>query len=186
MARIEPLKGRSEPSQIKLLIGVLTLSFFVLPSVGYAQKPKDPTGPLESLRNCAEMIENDMRLACYDAAIAKLLVQQEAGEIRLVDKEDIAETRRSLFGFSLPKLGVFGSGDDTESNVLKSKIVSVRRLGSDKWLISITEGSVWQVSNAPRRFKPEVGDPIELEKAAMSSYWVRLDGALGVKGRRVQ
>lgn len=158
----------------------------VLTSPAFAQDAEPETDHLLQLRECSQLAENVSRLACYDAAVAQVIARQEAGEIRVVDKEDIAETRRGLFGFSLPKLGIFGSGDDSDTTVLQSKIVWLRRLDSDKWLIRITEGSVWQVSNAPRRFKPEVGDPVELEKAAMSSYWVRVDGALGVKGRRVE
>lgn len=152
-----------------------------------AAQDNEASDALNELRNCRAIADAQQRLACFDSASATLIAQSESGELRVVDKEDIQQTRRGLFGFSLPKLGIFGSGDDEAvDKVLQSEITGVRNNGRNSWLITIKEGSVWQVSSAPRQFLPEVGDAIELEKAAMSSYWVRLNGAMGVKGRRVE
>ena len=141
---------------------------------------------LDSLRECRAIEDNAARLACYDRAVSDVIALQDEGEITVVDKEDIRETRRGLFGFSLPKLGVFGASDDDADKNLQSTITRLRRLHGDNWEIEIAEGSVWQASNTPRRFKPKVGASVELEKAAMSSYWLRVDGNLGVKARRIR
>lgn len=152
----------------------------------HAQEDGAEEDQLQPLRDCRAIAQPDARLACFDAAVARVIARQDSGELRVVDKEDIDETRRGLFGFSMPKLGIFSSGDDEADKKLQSQIVSLRRVGREAWQVEITEGSVWQVSDAPSRFKPEIDDPVELEKAAMGSYWLRLDGALGVKARRIR
>ena len=54
------------------------------------------------------------RLACFDRAAGSLLAARDSGEVRVVDREEVQETRRGLFGFTLPKLGIFGAGDDEQ------------------------------------------------------------------------
>ncbi|WP_034922204.1 hypothetical protein [Erythrobacter sp. SD-21] len=141
---------------------------------------------LKALRDCRLVEQDSARLACFDDAVQTVIEKQDSGEIRVVDKEDIRETRRGLFGFSMPKLGIFGASDDEADEVLQSTITGLRRLRSDHWEIEIAAGSVWQATNTPRRFKPETGASVELEQAAMGSYWLRVDGEMGVKARRIR
>lgn len=159
-------------------------------SLGYASvsqaKEQGETDQLLALKTCSAIEDDSARLTCFDQSVQTLMDLQDRGEITVVDKEDIAETRRGLFGFSLPKLGVFGPGDDAEEQVLNSHITAIRQLRGDHWEIEIEEGSVWQATNTPRRFKPKVGAEVELEKAALTSYWLRIDGQLGVKARRIR
>lgn len=152
----------------------------------YAQKGRDPEDRLGDLRKCSAIAEDAARLACFDTAVASVIAQQDSGEITVVEKEDIETTRRSLFGFSLPKIGLFGSSDDKADEILQSRITGLRRVRNDYWEITIEEGSVWRAANTPRRFKPQVGDPVELEAAAMGSFWFRVDGSHGVKARRIR
>ncbi|KWV95452.1 hypothetical protein ASS64_05530 [Erythrobacter sp. AP23] len=151
-----------------------------------AQGDEDGTNQLQALRDCRVIQQNEARLACFDAAVDNVIARQDSGDLQVLAKEDVAKTRRGLFGFSLPRIGIFSSDKEDELAVLQSKITGLRRLRSDHWEIEIAEGSVWQATNTPRRFKPEVGDDVELEKAAMSSYWLRVDGAHGVKARRIR
>lgn len=175
-----------EPRPIIAAIAPIFVALAIIAFPATAQDAGVATDHLASLRDCQKVADPSDRLTCYDASVGNILAREGSGEIRVVDQQDIKETRKSLFGFSLPRIGIFGSQEGEADSILQSQITGVNKLASDKWLITITEGSVWQVSNAPRRFRPEVGDSIELEKAAMTSYWLRVDGALGVKGRRVE
>lgn len=159
-------------------------AFIAVPA--HAQDADKSESRLQELRECRAIEQSGARLACFDAAVANVIARQDSGELQVLDKEDVAETRRSLFGFSLPKIGIFTSDDEEENSMLQSRITGLRRLRSDHWEIEISEGSVWQATNTPRRFRPEVGDEVELEKAAMSSYWLRVNGELGVKARRIR
>ncbi len=143
--------------------------------------------PLQALRSCQAITSGAERLTCFDRAAADLLQATEAGELRVVDREEIRETRRGLFGFSLPKLGLFANEEkDGLDQSLTSTITEVRRVGREGYLVTIAEGSRWRVNDAPARFRPEAGDAIELEKAALGSFWLRVNGATGVKGSRVE
>ena len=156
-----------------------------LPTSASAQEKSDDA-QLGQLRECQAIVDDASRLACYDREVAAVVAASDAGDIQVVDKEDIRETRRGLFGFSLPKTGIFGGGDDKDDEVMTSQITSVRQVGREGYRITIAEGSVWQINDPPRRFRPKVGDDVELERAAMGSFWVRLNGQNGVKGRRVE
>ncbi len=147
------------------------------------------TEHLTALQQCRTVADDTARLACFDRETAVLIAATDSGDLQIVDREAVRETRRGLFGFSLPKLGIFGGNDDEGEELakrLESEIVGVRSAGREAYLLTIAEGSVWRVSDAPRRFRPKVGDAVEFERAAMGSYWVRLNGQLGVKGRRVE
>ncbi len=159
------------------------------PSAAQVSQDAAAADYLGGLKQCRAVAEPSARLACFDEAAAAILAAADTGEVQIVDREAVRETRRSLFGFSLPKLGIFGSNDDEGERLektMQSEITGVQRLDSDSWRIAIAEGSVWQVSDAHRGFKPRVGAPVEFERAAMGSYWVRVDGQIGVKGRRVE
>ncbi|MBX7459457.1 hypothetical protein [Qipengyuania huizhouensis] len=159
-------------------------SFFTVPA--HAQDNGEGANRLQALRDCRSIAQDEERLACFDAAVDNVIARQDSGDLQVLDREDVEKTRRGLFGFSLPKIGIFSSDDEDENTILQSRITGLRRLRSDHWEIEIAEGSVWRATNTPRRFRPEVGDEVELEKAAMTSYWLRVDGALGVKASRIR
>ncbi len=148
---------------------------------------------LTALKKCQNIADNTQRLACYDNIIGGFVKASDEGDVQLVNREDVTKTRRRLFGFSMPDLGIFGSGkerkkEDRELKVLESTVTGVRYTRKDSLSFTIEEGgAVWQISNAPsrlRRVKP--GDKVEFEKAALGSYWISINGQMGVKGRRVR
>ena len=160
-----------------------------LPAPAAAQKGEQ-TDPLDPLRACQAQSDPAARLACYDAAVAGIVAASDQGELRIVDAEAVRETRRGLFGFSLPDFGLFGGDDDKkeELDLLESTVTSVRYLTPNSFVFRIAEGeALWQVSDAPRRLlRVESGNPVVIERAALGSYFIRFDGQNGVKGRRVE
>ena len=142
---------------------------------------------LADLQSCRNIEDSARRLACFDRAAGSLLAARDSGEVRVVDREEVQETRRGLFGFTLPKLGIFGAGDDEQLDMLESTITGVSRVGRNGYRIQIEEGSMWQVDSAPSRLRvPKPGDAIVLKKASLNSFFIRIAGQIGVKGRRVE
>lgn len=142
---------------------------------------------LADLQSCRDIDDPARRLACFDRASASLLAARDSGEVRVVDREEVQQTRRGLFGFTLPKLGIFGAGDDEQLDTLESTITSISRVGRNGYRIRIEEGSVWQIDSAPSRLRtPKPGDAIVLKKASLNSFFIRIAGQIGVKGRRVE
>ena len=176
---------------------LLTVAACALPSISMAQDASNPArndpAIVERMRQCSALADDGQRLICFDEVSARLLAEFDDGEVRLVRTDEIEKTRRSAFGFALPTITLFGGKDEDGEEVepldtLNSTITRVSRIGEDSWRFTIADGdAVWEVRNAPSRFRePSVGDSVEFEKAALGSYWVRVNGRLGAKGSRVQ
>ncbi len=142
---------------------------------------------IDELKACRAIIDPDARLACYDREVGEVITATEEGTLQVVDKEDVEETRRGLFGFTLPKIKLFGGDDGGEMTELETTITSVRRDGREAWIFTTKEGSVWRISETKLGWRPpQEGQTVVLKKAAMGSYFIRVNGQIGVKGRRIE
>ncbi|MBU1606216.1 MAG: type VI secretion protein [Alphaproteobacteria bacterium] len=170
----------------------LGLALAVGASAAGAQDPDAVAAPatdyVAALKACRSISEPTERLACFDRTAGAMVAATESGEVSIVDREDVRKTRRSLFGFTMPEGGILGSSDtEDDTSMLESTITDVRRLGGDTYVIAIAEGSKWQMSNVPMRLRPpRVGDEVVFKKAALGSYFIRIAGQTGVKGRRIE
>jgi len=183
----QPGKARLR-SALRVGIVAMTGTGLALASPGASQdRSGERPDLLAELQSCREIVDPAARLTCFDRASATLVAARDSGEVRVVDREEVQETRRGLFGFTLPQLGVFGAGDDEELDTLESTITGVSRVGRNGYRIQIEEGSVWQIESAPSRLRtPRPGDAIVLKKASLNSFFIRIAGQIGVKGRRVE
>jgi len=146
-----------------------------------------PEGYLERLSQCREIAEPEARLACYDREVGNVVAASEQGDVKMVTREDVRETRRKLFGFAIPD-NLFGGGSEDEAiDTLQTTITRVQPFGRKGYLITTQEGSVWRISNPPLRFAPpKAGQEVEFKTAALGSFFIRVNGQLGVKGVRVE
>lgn len=164
----------------------------VVPPVA-AQAQDKPVGATEDfvadLKSCRAIVDPSERLGCYDAKTGAIIAATEAGDVRIVDREDLRQTRRQLFGFTIPKVGIL-DGDDANkeaSELFETTITSARRVGNRAWRFTTTEGAVWEINNAPARMAPiKGGEKVEFKKASLGFFFIRLNGQMGVKGKRVQ
>jgi hypothetical protein len=109
------------------------------------------------LRPAAARATTPPRLRCYDQTAAALTEAAASGKVVLVDQEDVRKTRRSLFGFSLPKIPFF-SGDssaDEAQEELTAKIASASSIGNGKYRMRLEDGAVWDTTEALRRCPSE-------------------------------
>jgi hypothetical protein len=159
-----------------------------------AQDKAAESSYVAALRACQGKTDPTERLACYDAAVGSIVSASSEGEVTVVDREDVRKTRRKLFGFALPDLGIFGGKSDKEdpkqaeeSTALQTTIAGVRSSSEGSFIITTEEGAEWQLSEVPARLlRPRVGQPLEIRAGALSSYFLRINGQKGVKGRRVR
>jgi len=122
--------------------------------------------------------------------VGKVVAASDEGEVRIIDREDAKKTKRRLFGFSLPKLGLFGDDDDKDEEIelFQSTITNVSISGRNTVIITIEDGNaVWRIPSAKARtMRAKPGDKVEFKKAALGSYFIRINGRIGVKGRRIR
>lgn len=141
---------------------------------------------IEQLKSCRVIAEPMERLACYDREVGEVITATEDGTLQVVDQQDVEETKRRLFGFTLPKIKLFG-GDDGQLTTLETTVTRVRREGREGWVFTTEEGSVWRISNSKMGWRPpRVGQTVVFKKASMGSYFIRVNGQIGVKGRRIE
>lgn len=152
-----------------------------------AKAPQAISPYVNALEQCRQITDSAQRLACYDRAAPALITASRSGEINVVDRGQLRQARRSLFGFSMPKLPFF-SGDQSSSDTpdqIETTVKSAWDLGYGKYRIKVTEGdAVWETTEETSH-EPRPGQKIVIRRGTMGSYFLRIDGNVGVKGRRV-
>lgn len=157
-------------------------------SVAIAEDPVVPSSEetIAQLKACRAIADPDQRLACYDREVGAVITATEQGTLQVVDRADVEETKRGLFGFALPKIKLFG-GDGDEMTELETTITDVRREGREGWIFTTEEGSVWRISDTRLGWRPpQPGQAVVLKKASLGSYFIRVNGQIGVKGKRIE
>lgn len=141
----------------------------------------------EELVNCRGIANATERLACYDIKVAAIDEAEKKDELVLADKSAMKEARRGLFGFSIPKLKIFGNdGKEDEPFELTAKIDSAYQASYGRWTIVLDSGARWvQIDSEPVRKTPASGMEIKIREAAMGSYWANIAGARAIRMRRV-
>jgi hypothetical protein len=144
---------------------------------------------VNAIDRCRQMSDPAQRLACYDAAANALVQATNSGAVAVVDQNEIRKARRSLFGFTMPKIPFF-SGDRSADDVqrqLDSTITSVHALNNGYYRIVIADNNaVWETSDSSISFDPpRAGQKISIVRGALGNYFLRINGQIGVRGRRV-
>ncbi|WP_017670394.1 hypothetical protein [Blastomonas sp. AAP53] len=152
-------------------------------------KPAPPPSPelFVALESCRTIGDATLRLACYDSAAAKLSAAVDTKQILVVEDKEVEKTKRSLFGFRLPDLSIFGGKDnDSEADkTLVTTIKAVGRAGGGRWNIAIPEGAVWQTTETLST-NPAVGDAVEIKVGALGGYFLKVRNTRSVRAKRVE
>jgi hypothetical protein len=159
-------------------------------AAGNAQDRKDdqPRPPVfEALVNCRTISDSAARLVCYDAKVSAIDEAEKKDELVLADKASMKEARRGLFGFSIPKLKIFGNDDTDEKDFeLVAKIQSASMASYGKWTIILEDGARWtQIDTTSLRKDPRAGMEIKIRSAAMGSYFANIAGQRAIRMKRV-
>lgn len=148
------------------------------------------TSPLvAAVERCRQMSDPAQRLACFDSAAGALVQAANSGAVSVVDRTEIRRARRSLFGFTMPRLPFF-AGDTTADeamNQLDSTITSVKALNNGYYrMVIAADNAVWETTDSSISFDaPRAGQKITIKRGPLGSYFLRINGQVGVRGRRV-
>jgi hypothetical protein len=174
---------------MKRVLAFLTAAIAFWAGAPAAAQSAPPAALLDKVVQCKGVTDDQARLRCFDAAAAALESARSSGALVVVDREDVRKTRRSLFGFSVPKLPFF-SGDnsqDEEQKEVLAQIKSARSLGYGKWQLDLDSAGIWQTTE-PSAYSgtPKPGDAVKIRKAALGSYFITVGSGRAVKGLRVR
>ena len=107
----------------------------------------------------------------------------------LLDKQEVRKTKRSLFGFTLPRLPFFDGRkedekEEAEFQQIETPIKTVQSIGYGRYRFTIDDGAVWQTTEEGNAF-PKPGQKVIIKKGLMGSYFIRFENSRAVKGMRV-
>lgn len=155
-------------------------------AAGAADSPK--TNPLiEALARCPAITADAERLACFDAAAARLVAAERARELVVVSKDEVKKTRRSLFGLAIDENDVFAGRDAPADRIdrLETTIAGAGPVGGDKWSLVLTEGGRWRTTEGWANARPKPGMAVTIKRGPLGSYMLSAKGERAVKVLRV-
>lgn len=142
---------------------------------------------LQALTACRAISDNAARLACFDRESLALDQAEQAGQVVVVDRAQVEQTRREIFGFSL-NLPILSRGVQAEEINSVSGVLRSARQGADgKWVITLEDDAVWrQVDSESLASRPRPGAAVEIRRATLGSYMLTVNGGRVLRVRREQ
>ena len=158
-------------------------------TVAVAKPAKVQSRPqaFETLVRCRAIADAAQRLQCFDNAAAALEQAADSRELVVVDRKQVREAKRNLFGLDIPNLNPFSGGDDGEADEVKSVegvVASSYRDGDNKWVVKLEDGATWGQTDDKPLLRPRAGDKVKIVRAAMGSYMMRVASQPGVRVKR--
>jgi hypothetical protein len=167
------------------LIGIAVLGMVGTVPASAQEMPKPATPKLfEDVINCRTIQDSAERLACYDRGVAALDTAQKSNELYVADKAAMKEARKGLFGFSLPKLKIFGDEDLGDLDELETTISAVST-GQRGYIFTLADGARWMQTDKKYMDRPKVGAKIRIKKAALGSYMANIEKKTGFRVERM-
>lgn len=175
---------------LKPAVGLI-LGLFASAAFANSTTPKELPPAYQNVAACRLIADSTERLACYDKAVATLDAAITSNDVYLVDKTQVRESRKTLFGLPLPKLGIFGGASETEAadaNEVEELESTIKAVGGnvEGWIISIAEGSTWrQMDGATLGLAPKVGMNVKIKRGALGSFRMNIGKQPSIKVKRI-
>jgi len=147
-----------------------------------ADQPRPPA--YQDLVACQAITDSAARLSCYDKAVQALASATERKDVLIVDRATIRETKRGLFGISLPKLNIFGPGDNEEVNQIESRIKGVTSSRDGLSVFILDDGSRWKQTEGRYTFA-KAGSQIIIKRGALGGFMANVDKQPAVRVMRL-
>lgn len=147
--------------------------------------PQDRPELLNRLIDCRAIADNAARLACYDTQVSAIDAAEKKQDLVVLDRAQVRETRKSLFGFTLPNFSFGGKKLDEKDDIqeINSTVAGVRRTVNG-WVITLADNAgTWESNDLTSA--PAIGDKVRIRKASMGSFLGSVGFARGARFRRV-
>jgi hypothetical protein len=168
-------------SAISIFAVMMPASAQTAPSIGNGENL------IDAVTQCRAIAESAGRLACFDRASSALEAARAGDGLAVLSRDEVAEKRRSLFGFQLPTINLFGRSGEKMPEIqnFESSVSTVTRSGRDRWVVRLADGSTWKTTE-PSRFPPRIGDLVNIRRAALGTFVASFDGDRSLRIERLQ
>jgi hypothetical protein len=131
--------------------------------------------------DCRTIADSAKRLACFDNSVAALEQATAKKDLFVADRAKVRETKKGLFGLSLPSVKLFGDGDELDE--IEGKVAGLSNTSRGKWVFMLEDGARWEQTDT-RAIYPEKGDRIRIRRAAMGSFLANVGGSTAFRVSR--
>lgn len=165
---------------------VLLMIALALPAGEALSQTGSEPDVIKALKACSAIKTDGERLACYDKAAQSVAKAQETGEVIIIDKQSARAARRQAFGLELPTLSILDRGaDKAETETLQAVIKTARTDPEGRLVMTLEDGAVWrQIDDKALGKPPKAGVAVEIRKAAMGSYLMKIGAQPAIRVRR--
>lgn len=169
------------------LIGALLLVLAGAPALA---DPKAGPGAgraaaFQAVLDCRGLADSAARLACYDAAAARMDAAEAKGDIVVVDRALATTVHREAFGLPVPSLDfltrMMPPGDVDR---VQATVRSARADPYGKWTLTLEDGAVWRQIDGDLGRSPKTGSKVSIRKGAVGSFLMNIDGQTAVRVHR--
>ena len=167
----------------RLIVPVLV----AVPGLVLAAEPKVSQAPaVRAVVDCRKITDGPQRLACFDAAVARLDEAQAKGDLVSIDREQRRTLRRETFGFALPSLSIFDRGGGAEEDAAQTfKVDHAFTDREGRWQIELAGGGFWRQTDSNSLLRePKPGSSALIKKGALGSFDMKIDGQASIRVRR--
>ncbi len=141
---------------------------------------------LTAVVDCRKISDAGERLACFDKTVAAFDTAEQQQQVVVVDKEQVREARRSIFGLNLPHIRLFGGdGTDAELSELQGTIRSFNRNADGRLFFVLEDGARWVQTDDSSLVGIRAGTAVTLKRGAMGSYFAKFRGSSTARVARV-
>lgn len=135
---------------------------------------------------CRALGDSTARLQCFDAASKALEEATESRQIVILDRSEVRKTKRSLFGFALPKIPFFNETNDEQDEEFKQiegELAGVQAIGNGRYQFTVKDAGTWQTTETSWTILKN-GQKFKIKRGAVGSYMMVLNN-IGIRVKRV-
>lgn len=163
----------------------LTLIAFPLLVLAVPAWGQERSKRLDAVVECRKIADSGDRLACYDKAVSELDSAEKSREVVVVDREQVTEARRSVFGLKLPRIRLFEGDGQPDIDEIETDVVSIDRNGVGRVVFTVTDGARWVQTDDRTVVNVRPGTRVTLKRAALGSYFAKFRGSISVRVQRI-
>jgi hypothetical protein len=166
------------------LASIALCSVTLCNNAGAAAKKVERSPLVAEVTGCRSIADAAARLACFDRAVAALAAAETRQDVVVMDRQQVRDARKSLFGIGLPDLNLFAGADDIDH--IDAVIADAQVDGSGHWTFRMADGARWvQTDDYPIGRRPRANDKVVIRRAALGSFRLSVAGQPAVKAHRL-